>query len=148
MTMETHKNETIALLAGVGLGAAIMYFVDPHRGKARRHMLADQTAGALRDAGRDLEVTRRDLRNRAQGVAAELRQHVEDDVVSDPQLVERVRAELGHHVDSIRRLEISATNGEITLTGSIPADQHDEILRVVDKVRGVRQVYDQTGGVH
>jgi hypothetical protein len=34
--MRDHTNETIAILAGIGIGAAVMFFLDPHRNDRRR----------------------------------------------------------------------------------------------------------------
>jgi osmotically-inducible protein OsmY len=136
-------NETVAILAGIGIGAALMYFLDPHRGNARRTQVADQAAGRLRGARYDLEVTRRDLANRAQGLAAEARNRFSDEAVPDEVLTERVRAELGHHVDSVRRIEISAAAGRVTLRGAVGDQDRDDIVNTVRHVRGVEEVDDQ-----
>jgi osmotically-inducible protein OsmY len=142
--MRKDMNGSWKLLAGLGIGAAIMYFLDPQRGHARRTQARDQAAAAVRDAKWELETTRRDLRNRVRGKLAE-RRHADEEFVSDIQLVERVRAELGHNLESLHGLEITASNGIITVGGSLTADQRDRILSVVRKVRGVRQVQELAG---
>lgn len=141
--LDNHKTEAMALLAGIGIGAAAMYYLDPQRGMARRTQVKDQTGGKIRSARRDLEVTRRDLRNRARGAAAELRGRLRHEQIEDDQLEERVRAELGHHVSSsLRRVEINAQNGRVMLSGEIDADDHDEAIDAARHVRGVHDVED------
>ena len=41
-------------MAGAAVGVAVMYFCDPHRGKARRAELEQKAAGAVRLGGREL----------------------------------------------------------------------------------------------
>lgn len=141
--MRKDSNGSWKLLAGLGIGAAVMYFLDPQRGRARRNQARDQAAAAVRDAKWELETTRRDLRNRVRGMAAERRHRGSPEFVSDIQLVEHVRAELGHHLDSLHGIDITALDGVITLSGSLPAEKRDHILSVVRKIRGVQQVQER-----
>ena len=138
------KNETVAMLAGIGIGAGIMYFLDPQRGNARRTQMVDQAGGKLRAARYDLEVARRDVRNRARGAAAEVRSRLHDEQIDDEQLEERVRAELGHHSDSsLRLVDVQADNGYVTLSGTVAAEDHDRVVHAARHVRGVEEVRDQ-----
>jgi osmotically-inducible protein OsmY len=136
------RDEGVALLAGGGLGAALMYLLDPNRGAARRAQLADQTGGIMRSARRDLDIARRDLSHRAHGLAAEARSRLSDEDVSDEQLTERVRAELGHHANSLRRVDVTTTNGRVTLAGEVDAEAHDRLVSAARHVRGVEAVDD------
>jgi len=61
------------LLTGVGLGAAIMYVLDPARGRSRRALARDKAVALANRTGRVVAKTSRDLGNRAKGVAAEIR---------------------------------------------------------------------------
>lgn len=141
---DDHRNGAIAMLAGLGIGAALMYFLDPQRGSARRAQAVGQTSGALRSARRDLDVTRRDLRNRAQGAKAELRSRLQGEEVDDRLLAERVRAEAGHHVESsLRRVEVTAHQGTVTLRGEVAPEDHGDLVDAALDVRGVREVRDE-----
>lgn len=61
----------LTLLAGMVIGAGLMYLFDPEQGGRRRALLRDQLVGLSSDAAGVLGKTARDLRNRAQGVIAE-----------------------------------------------------------------------------
>ena len=66
------RNEVmIAFLAGVGTGAALMYFLDPDRGGRRRALVRDKAVGLTNDAREAISATSADLSNRAYGVYAQ-----------------------------------------------------------------------------
>lgn len=52
---------------GVGLGAGLMYVLDPDRGRRRRAQLRDRTTHAVGEALDTLGKSGRDIRNRARG---------------------------------------------------------------------------------
>jgi hypothetical protein len=62
-----------AWVSGVGLGAGLMFLLDPDLGRTRRALIRDRLVWLLRAAGRRLEGPVRHLRNRAIGVAAGVR---------------------------------------------------------------------------
>ncbi|PYS66770.1 MAG: hypothetical protein DMF73_20920 [Acidobacteria bacterium] len=64
-------NKGVALVGGVGLGAALMYIFDPDRGKRRRALIRDKVEAAGNKIGDKAEKMGRDLSNRAYGVVAE-----------------------------------------------------------------------------
>ena len=69
----SNKGRTAALLGGMGIGAALMYMLDPGRGARRRAVARDKAAKFARVAGERIGRTSRDLSNRALGVLAEAR---------------------------------------------------------------------------
>ncbi len=73
VTRTRNTRGTAALLGGMGLGAALMYYFDPTRGARRRGMLRDRLTHAANAAGDAVGTTSRDLANRARGFAAEAR---------------------------------------------------------------------------
>lgn len=128
------------LLAGLGIGAAIMYFLDPDRGARRRNMVRDQVAAAARSAADSLQDRTAHVRNRAVGAAAEVRSRITEDEVADEQLVARVRAQLGHHVERVRPIQVAAESGTVTLSGTVREEELPTVLATVEKVRGVEHV--------
>src|SRR3954453_20369243 len=79
----------ITLLAGFAAGIALMFFLDPERGRARRNLLRDKLMSWTRKASATASGTARDLSNRAQGTMIETRKQVgrsqEVDVTADTQ---------------------------------------------------------------
>ena len=69
--MNRSMNKTLALLGGIGAGAAAMYFLDPDRGARRRALVRDKAVGLKNDASQAITGKAKDLRNRAQGLAHE-----------------------------------------------------------------------------
>jgi uncharacterized membrane protein len=61
-------NHTAALLGGVGVGATLMYFLDPNRGALRRALMRDRLEYALHLASVAAGATSRDLLRRARDV--------------------------------------------------------------------------------
>src|SRR5215217_2313216 len=91
------RDTGLTLLYGIGVGAALMYILDPDRGARRRALLRDKCVRASNKTQEYVGKMSRDLGNRAQGLAAETRNLFRREDVPDYQLVERVRAELGRH---------------------------------------------------
>jgi osmotically-inducible protein OsmY len=144
--MRKHSNQSGALLVGLGLGAALMYVLDPKRGARRRALLRDQASSALRTGRREFRRRTEDLKHRAEGAVAELRGRLrerKDGAVDDEQLTERVRAELGHKVNHSSSIEVTAHDGIVTLAGRILRQELPAALATARKVRGVEQVRDE-----
>ncbi|MEP6768738.1 MAG: hypothetical protein ABJC61_08720 [Acidobacteriota bacterium] len=65
--------KTVALLSGIGVGAALMYVLDPERGRRRRALARDKAISFASKTGDVVSKRSRDLANRAKGLAAEAR---------------------------------------------------------------------------
>jgi hypothetical protein len=59
-----------SMLTGMGLGACLMYILDPQLGRRRRALARDQFVKATRQTQEAAKVTACDVRNRAQGLAS------------------------------------------------------------------------------
>jgi osmotically-inducible protein OsmY len=128
------------LLAGIAIGAGLAWLFDSDRGAGRRAKLRDKAASFLRSLAWDAQAKAQDVRNRAQGALAERRAGSEEESVGSDQLVARVRAALGHQVDRVRPIEVTAENGRVVLRGSADADDIDRVVATVREVRGVSEV--------
>ena len=138
--MTRASNHPLALLAGLGLGAALMYFLDPDRGTRRRHLAQDQAGHSLRKMARRLRDQAGTARNHAQGKALELGARFRGEEIEDEVLVARVRADLGHHVRHTGAIEVRSKGGRVVLSGPVLAAELDDVLRTAAAVRGVRGV--------
>lgn len=131
-------NRPAAVLLGAGVGATLMYFFDPDRGRRRRALMRDQAAHAGHRMQDAMEAGARDLRNRAQGYGASLRAY--DEPVSDHVLEERVRACIGRVVSHPSSIEVKATQGSIVLSGPVLAHEVGLLIDRVLDVAGVQEV--------
>jgi hypothetical protein len=128
------------LVGGLGLGAALMYVLDPERGKRRRAVVRDKALSGMRRAGNRVAAKSRDAANRARGAAAEVKSLTRNDEADDSVLEERVRAELGRVVDRPASIEVSAIAGTVLLSGAVRTDELDDLLSAVRGVPGVVDV--------
>lgn len=138
--MNRPMNRAMSIMTGAGLGLGLMYLFDPQEGDRRRALVRDQLA-RLRNKTRDATgATARDVRHRARGVVAEIRGRFTEGQVDDGVLAERVRSKLGRVVSHPRALDVTATQGRVTLSGPILRDEVDPLLAALRRVRGVREV--------
>src|SRR5918996_1274455 len=91
-------NRQLALLGGIGLGATLMYLVDPDRGKRRRARMRDKLSSVTHKAPDAISATARDISNRMRGLAAQAASTFSSENVSDEVLVARVRSKIGRIV--------------------------------------------------
>jgi len=136
------KNPIATISAGL-IGAGLMYLLDPVMGPRRRGTLRDKLIHFSRVGKRATNNTARDLGNRIHGVVAEARHILNRESVNDDILVERVRSRVGRVVSHLGSLEISVNSGRVTLSGSIPDEEHDRLLRAVREIRGVNEIQDR-----
>ena len=135
-----HQN--MAVLAGAGLGAGVMYLFDPGRGKRRRALIRDQIGHLTRQTSDVADTTVRDLGHHAQGAMAEVRSHLTHDHPTDEVLVARVRTRLGRVSRHAGALEVTARSGHVRVRGLIPADEEKRVRAMIRSVRGVKEVED------
>ncbi len=133
-------NKGVALIGGVGLGAALMYMFDPDRGKRRRALVQDKVTAAGHKAEDLAGKMTRDVRNRIYGTAAEIKSLFSHEEVSDDVLVARVRSKLGRLPVDDGALNVTANNGIITLSGPVLTDKLPKVLRSLRFVRGVKGI--------
>jgi hypothetical protein len=69
-------NKVLAILGGIGIGAALMYLFDPSGGRRRRALIRDKAVGLTNDAREAIDKRTRDLGNRAQGLMHEAKSMV------------------------------------------------------------------------
>lgn len=132
-----------ALLSGIGLGSALWYFVDPALGRHRRAQARDRIARVARVSGRDVMRVEHDLSNRGRGIVSRVRAALRAEVPSDEVVEERVRSAIGRACSHAGAVEVSASNGEVALCGPILEREHDHLIRVIRRVRGVSAVDDR-----
>ena len=131
---------SVSLLAGMGLGAGLMYFLDPQLGRRRRAHLRDQAASATSRLDDRLGATWTDVRQRAQGLAAETRARFAGGQAPDHIVAERVRSKIGRYVAHPAAIEVAVRDSRVTLGGPVLAHEVDDLLCAVNSVPGVTGV--------
>jgi uncharacterized membrane protein len=131
------------LLSGAGLGAGLMYFLDPDRGKRRRALVRDQVLHLTTVCGDAMSKTSRDVEHHLQGWRAAARSVGAREQADDDILVARVRSRLGRIVPYAGSIQVSARDGRVTLSGPVLAQDLHRLTGAVNGVRGVRSVNNQ-----
>lgn len=141
MSTRERFEHTVTLLSGMAIGAMVMYIFDEHRGARRRAYARDRVTHAGHVLGRRLSKRSRDLMNRAVGSLAELRSSIRDRAshLSDDQLVDRVRSQLGHVVSHSGLLQVQVSNGCVVVSGQVMEHEVGKIRHRLAKIRGVRE---------
>jgi uncharacterized membrane protein len=137
----TRQSLPIAASA-LGLGAGLMYLLDPDRGARRRALVRDKSVHNAHRVGDLLQKGSRDLEYRLRGLMAGADALVRHDHPSDSHLVARVRTALGRAVSHPHAVQVEAEGGKVTLRGAILRDERAHLLLRVRAVPGVRAVED------
>jgi osmotically-inducible protein OsmY len=142
--MARYRDNAPALLAcalSAAAGAALMYFLDPAWGRARRAWLQQKAASVTRQARARQDALARNTLNHVRGAVHTMRGALEDDEhVDDVVLVERIRAALGHTIANPNGIEVKAFDGRVVLRGPVTPEELAEIVACTQRVRGVREV--------
>jgi uncharacterized membrane protein len=133
-------NRGLTLISGLGIGAGLMYLFDPQRGRRRRAQLRNQLRSAAGRIDDCLNMTARDLRQRAQGLFAEIRSWTVAQEIPDEVLIARLRSKLGRYVSHPSSIAITADHGRVTLHGPILAHEVEAFLEAIAAQPGVIQI--------
>lgn len=133
-------NKATAVSMGLGIGIGTMYFLDPDRGRRRRALVRDKTLSAVRTADEAIAITSCDVSNRTRGVIAETRSILSGSRVPDEVLEARIESKIRPVISDAGAITLQAVQGNVQLTGPIPADEVDDLLKAVRSVRGVGTV--------
>ena len=128
------------LITTIGLGAGLMYFMDPEHGSRRRAMVRDRANRFVSDIDESIDIALQDTRNRARGVLSELTARLSDEQTPDWILEERVRSNLGRIGQNTRGVTINADGGRIHLTGHVIRGDEEAIVKSAMRTRGVHGV--------
>ena len=135
-------NPGISIISGAGVGALLMYFLDPDRGRTRRALMQDQAIKARRKLSDAADATARDVRNRSAGLLWEARSWFSGPAIDedDDAVLNRVRSNLGMLVRHPRSIDVSVNQGRVTLRGPILDDEVDQVLHAIPRIPGVHKV--------
>ena len=127
---------------GILLGAGLMYFFDPIRGRRRRARINEAVAHAERHERELLRKASRDARQRAHGFVERLTHRPAADA-PDEVIEQRVRACLGRAVSHPGAIDVVVNEGRVILRGPVLAAEADDLVRFARGVSGVTEVVDR-----
>lgn len=129
------------LCAAAGLGAGLMYFLDPNRGKARRMYVRDKCSSLYRAGWKEIDHKVADLEHRTKGALAEVKSVLHgNEEVSDPKLEARIRTRLGRAVEHPHSVRVTALDGNVILTGDVTAKEAKRAEAAARLTAGVKSV--------
>src|SRR5215211_3643087 len=131
------------LLTSIGLGAGLMYFLDPEHGTRRRAMVRDKANRFVNNIDESIDLALDDTRNRTRGVLSEMTARLSDQGAPDWILEERVRSNLGRLARHTGALDIRADGGRIYLSGLVLREDEEAIVKAALRTRGVHGVENQ-----
>ena len=134
------KRNPLTLLGGVGLGAGLMYLLDPDGGRRRRAVARDKTVHGLKVSGKAVRKTSADMGNRTRGLVAKAGSRLRKDDTEDQILSARVRSKLGRCLSRPSAVQVDVEDGRIILSGQVSASELDALLSRVQKIKGVHEV--------
>lgn len=127
--------------ACMGIGAGLMYLMEPGRGAGRRARMRDKAASLYNDSADFAGKVQRDLKNRATGMAAEAKSKMKpEEEVPAEKLEARVRSKLGRVSSHPRAIHVHVSNGRVTLEGPVLADELNGIISAMRSLPGVMEV--------
>jgi osmotically-inducible protein OsmY len=134
----------VSMMAGAALGATVMYFCDPHRGKTRRAELQQKAASAARQGSHELAKKAEDLLNRAKGTVAKADATLErsEEVIDDGVIAARVRSHMGHITEHASDIQTEVVSGVVALHGTVSPDKKRHLIDEVLAVPGVKGIRD------
>lgn len=130
-------------LGGLGIGAGLMYLLDPIAGKRRRAALRDKAVHVTHKTNRAMGITWRDFSNRMHGVMAETQSLLSGSPATGRLLEQRVRSKLGQYVSHPGSIDVTVEDGRVILRGPVMGDEVDRLIAGVSAIRGVQQVEDR-----
>jgi BON domain-containing protein len=138
--MEFNREKQLSLALGAGLGAGLMFVLNPAR---RRAPVRNKTVRAL--ARERLTTEPNDpMDQRFNCVGAEILAR-KLPPPTDHQLEKRVRSELGNHIEHGWTIEVIAEDGFVVLRGNVLQNQLEDAVSTARDVHGVRKVWSEMG---
>jgi osmotically-inducible protein OsmY len=137
-------NKKIALISGLGIGAGLMYILDPEKGKRRRGLARDKVKHTMHETVDKVQKATHNISNHAHGISHAVTTAVGalffGEQVLDNVLVARVRSKIGRVVSHPGAIRVTAKNGRVTLSGAISVTEAEALIKCVSSVRGVTEV--------
>jgi osmotically-inducible protein OsmY len=139
--MNKPTSRQLALLGGgAGLGAGLMYLLDPQGGKQRRTLARDKATQAYSASSGAVRKSATGLGSRGRSLATGAGAFLSRDGVRDRVLAERIRSKLGRWVSHPDAVQVEVNEGNVKLRGHVLATNSADLLLKVSQLKGVQSV--------
>lgn len=134
----------MGLIAGILIGSALMYLLDPRQGNRRRALARDKVRSFASRSSVNAGKTYRHLRNRVEGVLANLTQTLRPEgAVSDRKLCDRIRSTVGRTIPHPHQVDFAVHAGRVTVRGNLKPHEAGQVIQAIEKVAGVTGIDNQ-----
>jgi hypothetical protein len=132
-----------SFVAGVALGSAIMYFLDPRTGANRRALARDRLSSGSRSYAGLTGKRLRHLRNQLGGLVAASTDWLRTPAIdSDRKIADRIRARLGRVTEHMQGLGVEVREGQVVLSGALSDEEAVRVVAETQRIPGVKTVKD------
>ncbi|OGB22037.1 MAG: hypothetical protein A3I66_19245 [Burkholderiales bacterium RIFCSPLOWO2_02_FULL_57_36] len=143
----TGNHELAKWLTGIALGAIAMYLADPTQGRRRRALAQDKMRSMTHKTSGALNAAVHDASNRLSGLQAQasriMGQGNKSKPIDNHVLEARVRSKLGRAMMNAHFIDVAADEGVVTLKGSVPPEDRQQVVKLVQGIPGVLDVRDK-----
>ncbi len=131
----------LLFIAGVAVGAALTYLLEPRLRPRRQALLRDKTVSFAHQSLTIGSKLARHTRNRLQGLIAITSDLLRPEGIdSDAKLESRVRSALGRATRHAHSVSVTVDRGRVSLRGSLAPQEAGLVIRATEHVKGVKKV--------
>jgi uncharacterized membrane protein len=127
-------------LFGLGLGAGLMYFLDPEQGDRRKAMIRDQVTRVQHKGDDAVETAVNDLRNRVRGLLSSGMAMINEEDLPDQVIESRIRSKMGLFARHPGDVMVAVQNGRVTLEGNMLENEVEGFLGGIRRMKSVREI--------
>lgn len=132
---------------GAGLGAGLMYLLDPQGGRGRRAVARDKSVSAFKNGGKAAAKTSRHLGNKTKGLVSQagskLRRGERDLLDGGAALLKQVRRQVRRAASHPMAVEVVVREGNVVLHGLILASEVEGLLAAIRTIEGIAAIENQ-----
>jgi hypothetical protein len=140
---ERGMNNKVFLAMSAAAGAALMYLLDPDRGKRRRALIRDKVVRLKHNTADGISATMKDVRNRTLGIAARTRRVFHGRKVSDETVAQKVRLAVRDTASHPGAIETHVEHGRVVLTGDVLESEVPHLLAEVRRIAEASSIDNQ-----
>jgi hypothetical protein len=132
---------------GAGLGAGLMYLLDPQGGRGRRAVARDKSVSALKNGGKAAAKTSRHLGNKTKGLVSQAGSKLrrgERDLSNDSEaLLKQIRRQVRRAASHPMAVEVVVQEGNVVLHGLVLASEVEGLLAAIQTIEGIAAIENQ-----